>query len=295
MIAICKEVENMASKYKAYTGKVLEIDLTHGRIGEYPLSDRDRELFVGGRYLSTKILWDELKPGIDPLSPENVLIIMTGPLTGTGAPSSSRYDISAKSPLTGAIGHSNSGGNFGLHLKKAGWDAIVIRGKAEKPVYIEIDNDNVAIKDAQALWGKNTHEAQSMLGKGGTVVIGPAGEHLVKYASAVSQERSHGRCGMGAVMGSKNLKGLVARGTKKLEVAEPEKLKQHYKNGSPCSRSIRPRAIWRRVMERRFSWRRSPRATPCRPRTSRKAPLKMPKSWADIGWRKSFWSRTSAA
>jgi len=219
----------MASKYKAYTGKVLDIDLSRGSIGEYPVSDRDRELFIGGRYLSTKILWDELKPGIDPLSPENVLIIMTGPLTGTGAPSSSRYDISAKSPLTGAIGHSNSGGNFGLHLKKAGWDAIVIRGKAEKPVYIEIDNDSVAIKDAQALWGKNTHEAQVMLGKGGTVVIGPAGEHLVKYASAVSQERSHGRCGMGAVMGSKNLKGLVARGTKKLEVAEPEKLKQHYK------------------------------------------------------------------
>ncbi len=219
----------MASKYKAYAGKVLDIDLTSGSIGEYPLSDRDRELFVGGRYLSTKILWDELKPGIDPLSPENVLIIMTGPLTGTGAPSSSRYDISAKSPLTGAIGHSNSGGNFGLHLKKAGFDAIVIRGKAEKPVYIEIDNDKVEIKDAQALWGKNTHEAQVMLGKGGTVVIGPAGEHLVKYASAVSQERSHGRCGMGAVMGSKNLKGLVARGTKKLEVAEPEKLKEHYK------------------------------------------------------------------
>ena len=92
----------MASKFKAYTGRVLDIDLTHGSIGEYPLSNRDRELFIGGRYLSTKILWDELKPGIDPLSPENVLIVMTGPLTGTGAPSSSRYDISAKSPLTAA-------------------------------------------------------------------------------------------------------------------------------------------------------------------------------------------------
>ncbi len=220
----------MASRFKAYTGRALDIDLTSGKIGEYDISDKDRELFLGSRYLSTKILWDELKPGIDPLSPENVIVIMTGPLTGTGAPSSSRYDISAKSPLTGAIGHSNSGGHFGLHMKRAGWDAIIIRGKAEKPVYIDIDNEKVEIKDAAHLWGKNTQEAQALLGKGGgKVVIGPAGENMVKYATAVSQERSHGRCGMGAVMGSKNLKGLVAKGTKKLEIAEPEKLKAVYR------------------------------------------------------------------
>jgi aldehyde:ferredoxin oxidoreductase len=220
----------MASRFKGYTGRALDIDLTTGKIGEYDITDRDRELFLGSRYLSTKILWDELKPGIDPLSPQNVIVIMTGPLTGTGAPSSSRYDISAKSPLTGAIGHSNSGGHFGLHMKRAGWDAMVIRGKAEKPVYIDIDNDKVEIKDAAHLWGKNTQESQALMGKaGGKVVIGPAGENLVKYATAVSQERSHGRCGMGAVMGSKNLKGLVAKGTKKLEVAEPDKLKALYR------------------------------------------------------------------
>ncbi len=220
----------MASRFKGYTGRALDIDLTTGKVGEYDITDKDRELFLGSRYLSTKILWDELKPGIDPLSPENVIVIMTGPLTGTGAPSSSRYDISAKSPLTGAIGHSNSGGHFGLHMKRAGWDAMIIRGKAEKPVYIDIDNDKVEIKDASHLWGKNTQESQALLGKtGGKVVIGPAGENLVKYATAVSQERSHGRCGMGAVMGSKNLKGLIAKGTRKLEVAEPDKLKALYR------------------------------------------------------------------
>ena len=122
------------TKYKGYTGKFLEIDMTSGSIGQYKVSEQDLELFVGGRFLSTKILWDCLEPGIDPLSPENVLIVMTSPLTGTGAPCSSRFDISAKSPQTGGIGHSNSGGNFGIHLKKAGWDGIIVRGKAKKPV-----------------------------------------------------------------------------------------------------------------------------------------------------------------
>jgi len=112
----------MASKYKGYTGKILDVDLSSGNIGTFELSDRDRERFIGGRFISTKIMLDELKPGIDPLSPDNILIVMTSPLTGTNAPSTSRYDISAKSPQTGAIGHSNSGGNFGIHLKKAGWD-----------------------------------------------------------------------------------------------------------------------------------------------------------------------------
>jgi aldehyde:ferredoxin oxidoreductase len=163
---------------------------------------------------------DELKPGIDPLSPDNILIVMTSPLTGTGAPSTSRYDISAKSPQTGAIGHSNSGGNFGIHLKRAGWDGIVVRGKAKSPVYIDINNDIVKIEDAAALWGKNTEETKELMGdkKAGKMVIGPAGEHLVKYATIVSQDRSHGRSGMGAVMGSKNLKGIAARGTNKIEL-----------------------------------------------------------------------------
>ncbi|HPI22482.1 MAG TPA: aldehyde ferredoxin oxidoreductase N-terminal domain-containing protein, partial [Spirochaetota bacterium] len=156
----------MASAFKGYMGRIMDVDLSNGRIGEYSVSDADRERFIGGRFLSTKILWDMVQPGIDPLSPENVLVVMTSPLTGTGAPCSSRYDISAKSPLTGAIGHSNSGGNFGINLKRAGWDGIVVRGRSKRPVYLDIDGDTVRIKSASKLWGADTQAAQSlMIGK----------------------------------------------------------------------------------------------------------------------------------
>ncbi len=223
----------MTSRFKGYMGKMLDINLTTGKIGEYQVSDTDRELFLGGRYLSTKILWDELKPGIDPLSEENVLVVMTSPMTGSGGPCTSRYDISAKSPQTGAIGHSNSGGNFGMNMKRAGWDGMVVRGKASKPVYIEIEDEKVEIKPADHIWGMDTQESQkALLGKntkGGTMAIGPAGENLVKFAAVVSQERCHGRTGMGAVMGSKNLKGMVARGTKTVPVHDPAKFKETIK------------------------------------------------------------------
>ena len=212
----------MKSRYGGYMGKVLDIHLGTKKCSTYDISDKDRKLFIGGRFLSTKILWDELPKGIDPLSPENLIIIMTSPLTGTGAPSSSRYDISAKSPLTGAIGHSNSGGNFGIFLKKAGYDGIIIRGKAKEKVYIEIINDKIIIKNADHLWGLDTEKAQKAMGdkKGGRLVIGPAGENGVKFATIVSQERSHGRTGMGAVMGSKNLKGLFATGNAKIQLKD---------------------------------------------------------------------------
>ncbi len=237
----------MASKYKGYTGKILDINLTTGVIGEYPLSDEDREKFLGGRFVSTKILWDELKTGTEPMSPDNLLIVMTSPLTGTGAPSTSRYDISSKSPLTGAIGHSNSGGSFGIHLKRAGWDGIVIRGKAKKPVYLDIDRDTIQIKSADHLWGKNTEETQEALGKGGKMVIGPGGENLVKYAVIASGERIHGRTGMGTVMGSKNLKGIVARGKQKIELDQSDKFRSAVKKwvkllkNHPATGDIAPR------------------------------------------------------
>jgi aldehyde:ferredoxin oxidoreductase len=218
---------NMKSSYGGYMGKVLDIHLGTKKCSTYEISDRDRTLFIGGRFLSTKILWDELPRGVDPLSPENLMIIMTSPLTGTGAPSSSRYDISAKSPLTGAIGHSNSGGNFGIFLKKAGYDGIIIRGKSKEKVYIEIINDKIMIKNADHLWGLDTEKAQEAMGekKGGRLVIGPAGENGVKFASIVSQERSHGRTGMGAVMGSKNLKGLFATGNAKIKISDKKGFK----------------------------------------------------------------------
>lgn len=219
----------MPSKFKGYMGTICDINLTTGSVSQYPLSDEDREKYLGGRFIATKILWDELNPGADALGPENILIVMTSPLTGTGAPSSSRFDISAKSPLTGLIGHSNSGGNFGMHLKRAGFDGVVVRGKAPKPVYIEFDNGTVHIRDAGDIWGMNTQDAQKAMGQGGTMAIGPAGENQVLFASVVSQERSHGRCGMGAVMGSKNLKGMVARGSEKIPIYNNDEFKKHVK------------------------------------------------------------------
>lgn len=221
----------MASKYKGYMGKILDVNLSTGKIGTFELSDRDRERFVGGRFISSKIMLDELKPGIDPLSPDNILVVMTSPLTGTGAPSTSRYDISAKSPQTGAIGHSNSGGNFGIHLKKAGWDGVIIRGRAKNPVYLDINEDTVMIKDASHIWGKDIEETKELMGdkKAGKMVIGPAGENLVRYAIVVSQDRAHGRSGMGAVLGSKNLKGIVAQGKKKIELHDPEGFRETIK------------------------------------------------------------------
>lgn len=213
------------------------MDLSTGKVSRRELPKETRELFLGGRLISTRILWDELAPGTDPLSPDNLLIVMTSPLTGTGAPSSSRYDISAKSPLTGCIGHSNSGGDFGINLKKAGWDGLIIRGRAESLVFIDINEDKVEIKDAAHLAGKNTQETQELLGRGGKMVIGPSGENMVKYATIVSQERSHGRTGMGTVMGSKNLKAVLARGNRKIELHDPEAFRAHIKKWVEMLRS----------------------------------------------------------
>ncbi|HOO57516.1 MAG TPA: aldehyde ferredoxin oxidoreductase family protein [bacterium] len=217
----------MATEYKGFMGKWLWVDLSNNEVKEFDVSDRDRELFFGNKAMATKILLDYQKPGIDPLSPEALLIVNTGPLTGSMGPCTSRFNAAAKSPLTGAIGTSNCGGNFGLNMKKCGYDGIVISGKADKPVYIDITDDRAEVKDAAHLWGKNTEETQEAMDKkAGKLVIGPAGENLVKYACMISQERAAGRCGLGAVMGSKNLKALQAKGKKKIEAADPEGFKQ---------------------------------------------------------------------
>lgn len=220
----------MASKYGGYMGEFLEVDLSSGEVGRYEVADRDREKFMGGKALATKILLEITEPGIDPYSGENPLIINTGPLTGSGAPCTSRFNVTTKSPLTGGLCHSNSGGNFGIHLKRAGYDGVIVRGKAASPVYLEIGEDDVNIRDAAELWGKDTEETQEALPKGaGKVVIGPAGENLVRYASLISQERAAGRAGAGAVMGSKNLKAIVASGRQKVPVARPEEFKKAVK------------------------------------------------------------------
>ncbi|MFH1538683.1 MAG: aldehyde ferredoxin oxidoreductase family protein [bacterium] len=220
----------MASKYCGYMGEFLDVDLSTGEIGAYEVTDGDREKFMGGKALATKILLDITAPGLDPYSEENPLIINTGPLTGSGAPCTSRFNVTTKSPLTGGLCNSNSGGNFGIHLKRAGYDGVIVRGRASSPVYLEINEDGVNIRDAAKFWGKNTEETQEALPKGtGKVVIGPAGENLVRYASLISQERAAGRAGAGAVMGSKNLKAIVASGGKKVPVARPEEFKKAVK------------------------------------------------------------------
>ncbi|MDD4839310.1 MAG: aldehyde ferredoxin oxidoreductase family protein [Clostridia bacterium] len=205
----------MDTNYGAYTGKVVNIDLTTKEITGYEFSDKERELFLGGKIMAAKIVYDNIKTKIDPLSPENMIVVTTCPMNAMGSPCSSRFNVSTISPLTGYYTSSNCGGNFGLNLKRAGYDAIIITGKAEEHTYISITDKGIEFKNADHLWGLKTGEAQErMEGKGGKFVIGPAGENLVRYACVVSEERSAGRGGVGAVFGSKNLKGLFASGLK---------------------------------------------------------------------------------
>ena len=180
--------------------------------------------FIGGRGLGSYYLYKLVDPKVDPLSPENVLIFATGPLTGTSAPTGGRYMVICKSPLTGLIACSNSGGFFGAEIKRAGYDMIVIQGKAESPVYVAIKDDEVEIRSAENVWGLDTHATTDKLieefGEKGAKVacIGPAGEKLVKIACVINDKhRAAGRSGVGAVMGSKNLKAIVIKGSKRIE------------------------------------------------------------------------------
>jgi|AGTN01.1.fsa_nt_gi Aldehyde:ferredoxin oxidoreductase len=217
--------------YKSYAGKTLKINLNDRSVSEYPITDEDRRLFLGGKILAARILNDFIKGPIDPLGEENVLVVTTCPLNGSGCPSSSRFNVSAVSPLTGILTSSNCGGNFGLSLKRAGYDALVVTGKSPDFIYIEITDKEILFKDAEPLRGKTTGETQQILGgKSGKLVIGPAGEHLVRYACAISNERAAGRGGIGAVMGSKNLKAMTAAGTKILESYDKEALRELIKN-----------------------------------------------------------------
>jgi aldehyde:ferredoxin oxidoreductase len=212
----------MPTRYSGYTGEILDIDLSSGKIGRYDVDDHDREMFIGGKSLAAKILWDNLPPGIDPLSEQNMLVMTTGPLTGSGAPCSSRFNVSSKSVMTGGIASSNCGGDFGLWLKKAGFDGMIIRGRADHPVSIQVVDDQIKIVNASHLWGLDTEKTQELLpGRYGKLVIGPAGENLVRYACVMSGDRALGRTGIGAIFGSKNLKAITAVGSCRPSVADP--------------------------------------------------------------------------
>ncbi len=221
---------------KALNGKILRINLTTGKISKEPIEESLARNYLGGRGLASKILYDELPAGTDPLSPENKLIFAAGPLTGTSAPTGGRYMVVTKGPLNGAIASSNSGGFFGKEFKTAGYDLIIFEGKAEKPVYVWIKDDEVEIRDASDLWGKNTHETTDILmervgdNKAKVACIGPAGERLSLIACIINDKhRAAGRTGVGAVMGSKNLKAVVVRGTGKVELANADKFREAQK------------------------------------------------------------------
>lgn len=211
-----------------WTGTLLRVNLTDGSIKKEALNLKDASLYLGARGLGTKIMMNEVDPKVDPLSPDNKLIFMTGPLTGTFATSPGRYVVVSKGPLTGAIGCSNSGGHFGPELKYAGYDGIIFEGRAEKPVYLWIEDDKVELKSAEHLWGKSVFETTDELLKetaedARIACIGPAGEKQVLFASVMNDKnRAAGRSGLGAVMGSKNLKAVVVRGSKSVEVSDPK-------------------------------------------------------------------------
>ncbi len=213
-----------------WAGKVLDIDLTSGEIKTYPLDERKARLFIGGRGLAARFLWDEVGPGVDPLSPGNVLIFTAGPLTATGYQTSNRFTVTCKSPLTGTILDANSGGYWGMQFKKAGYDALIVRGRAEKPVWIEIKNEDVQIHDAAELWGMRVREVTTRLGQNdnrrNVLCIGPAGENLSRIAAIMNDgQRSAARGGPGAVMGSKNLKAIVVEGKYRPEILDDERFK----------------------------------------------------------------------
>lgn len=206
------------------------IDLSTGEALDYSISEDLYIKYVGGKSLGTRLLFDLLLPGVDPLSAENVIIINTSPMNGTGAASTSRFNISFKNVMTGGIASTNSGGKFGVMLKAAGFDGIILKGEAARPSYIEIADGNISIKNAEHLWGMDCEKVQEQFEPyWGKLVIGPAGENVVHYASAVSGERVAGRCGAGAVLGAKKIKAIIAFGTKKAEILNKEKFDEYNK------------------------------------------------------------------
>jgi aldehyde:ferredoxin oxidoreductase len=208
-----------------YNLKMLRVNLTDRTIKKEDLDENLAKKFLGGRGLGTKILYDEGVATVEPLSPENKLIFINGPLTGANVPTGGRYMVVTKAPLNNMIASSNSGGVWGARLKYAGYDALIVEGKSEKPVYLVIDDEHVEIKDAAALWGKTSEETEEALkeeyGKAASVLnIGPAGENLSLLACIINEaDRAAGRTGVGAVMGSKNLKAVVC--SSKRTVVEP--------------------------------------------------------------------------
>ncbi|UCG80283.1 MAG: aldehyde ferredoxin oxidoreductase family protein [Desulfobacterales bacterium] len=216
----------------SFMGKVLRVNLSDGKISEEEIPEDSARKFLGGIGIATKYLYDEVPKGADPLGPENRLILMSGPLTGTISPSAGRYDVVCKSPLTGIWGHANSGGSWGQRLKGSGFDGVILEGISPKPVYIVVQDGKAELRDASHLWGKLVPETQDLiieeLGKDFRVVcIGPAGEKLVRYACLMNEKhRAAGRGGVGTVMGSKRVKAIAVSGKQTPKIAKTEEFRR---------------------------------------------------------------------
>jgi aldehyde:ferredoxin oxidoreductase len=243
-----------------WKGEILRVNLTQGNCSVEDLPTDLIRNYIGGRGAGVKILCDEIDPRIDPLSPENKIIFSTGPLTGAGVPAGGRFVAVSKSPLTGAIANPCCGGYFGANLKFAGYDFLIIEGKSPEPVYLAIHDEQVKIKPAQHLWGKWATETETAIraeergqdawGENiiSVAVIGPAGENLVRFACVMSDGgRALGRSGLGAVMGSKNLKGIAVRGTGEVRIADAQGFRKaviDFLNEAREKGQLEPRAKW---------------------------------------------------
>ncbi len=207
---------------------VMNVDLSTGKIWTEDLGVEIRRKLIGGRGVNAKIVYESTGPDVEPLSPDNVVVFGSGALSGTSAPCAARFNVSGKSPLTGILGDSNAGGFFGPAMRRAGIDHIVVSGKADKPVYLFIDNGRAELRNAAHIWGKDIRQTESIikneLGDRRIRIasIGPAGERLVNIASVIHEERAAARTGMGAVMGSKNLKAVAVRGDKEVELYDKD-------------------------------------------------------------------------
>ncbi|MFH0789024.1 MAG: aldehyde ferredoxin oxidoreductase family protein [Pseudomonadota bacterium] len=229
---------------KGYFGKFLKGDLGSQKIEEFTLSDADLKHYIGGSTLAAKIIYDYVRPGMDPLAPENPLVFATGPFTGSNVPMVSRAAICGIAPGTGLWGEATTGGQFPLRFKGTGYDGLVITGQAEKPVYLYVKEGKVEIRDASHVWGLDSYQTQAIIAgevdeKASTACIGMGGEKLIKFAGIMNDEgRTAGRCGLGALMGSKNLKALVVSGNQKAEATDPEKLKGLINEARECIKSF---------------------------------------------------------
>jgi aldehyde:ferredoxin oxidoreductase len=224
--------------------KAAFVDLSSGEVEIKDIPQRVRELYLGGRGIDMYLLYNLLQPGIDPLGPDNVFIVSAGILTGTPAPCPSRFHVAGKSPLTGLVGCSNMGGFFGPELRFAGFDHVIVHGKAERPVYLWIKDGRIEVRDASHLWGRDATETQVLIRKEladreiKSITIGVAGENLVRFACVRSGvKNAAGRTGMGAVMGSKNLKAIAVRGSMPIEIFNPEAALKDLKDLVEASKS----------------------------------------------------------